>query len=66
VDVKTSEKDAKVAAIVRSVRGQQQHFGTKLEERRAPRSCRAQEQTMDAVQQKKNHGEKRARPGGSL
>jgi hypothetical protein len=49
VDVETSKKDAKVAVIVRPVRGQQQPFGTKLEERRAPQSCRAQEQIMDEI-----------------
>jgi hypothetical protein len=50
VDVESSAKDAKAAVIVRPVRGQEQHFRIKLEDRRAPQSCRVHEQMMDDVQ----------------
>jgi hypothetical protein len=49
-DVESSDKDAKEAVMARPVRGQKQRFRTQLEERRAPRSCRAHEQTIDDVQ----------------
>jgi hypothetical protein len=49
VDVEIREKDAKAVLTVRPVRGQYSPFETKLEERRAPRTFRAQEQTMENV-----------------
>jgi hypothetical protein len=64
MDVEICEKVAKAAAIVRAVRGQQQHFRTKLEDGRAPRSCRAHEQMMNDVQPGKITGRRgRSREG---
>jgi hypothetical protein len=59
VDIEISKKDAKAAVSVRPVQGQQQHIRRKLEERRAPRFCRAQEQMIDDVQPGKIIGRRR-------